>query len=188
MYVISRNWKEKPGQPVTSWAFFMLFLNVERPRAFRAQLTNFTCFRGSKVVLRRLRSNSLVSLSHTDKNQHLQATSEEKKKCSSVFFVCVWAIVWFVSSLGGLVEHSFCWRHKTSGGAHLMGHVVKGDGADTISQSRNAPGSLNLGRFTYSRLPDKTGCWLRNAEILFFIFENFFDTKDMQSVFRYRTR
>lgn len=36
MYVISVKWREKPGQPVTSCAFLikMLFVNVERPRAF----------------------------------------------------------------------------------------------------------------------------------------------------------
>lgn len=39
-----------------------------------------------------------------------------------------------------------------------MGHLVKGDGADTISQSWNVPGSLNLGCSTFSGLPDKTGC------------------------------
>lgn len=48
-----------------------------------------------------------------------------------------------------------------------MGHLVKGDGADTISQSWNVPGSLNLGCFTFSRLPDKTGCLVRDVFCFF---------------------
>lgn len=48
-----------------------------------------------------------------------------------------------------------------------MGHLVKGDGADTISQSWNVPGSLNLGGFTFPGLPDKTGCLVRESFFFF---------------------
>lgn len=50
-----------------------------------------------------------------------------------------------------------------------MGHLVQGDGADTISQSWNVPGSLNLSHLTFSRLPDKVCCNLRGF-LFYFVF------------------
>lgn len=44
-----------------------------------------------------------------------------------------------------------------------MGHLVKGDGADTISQSWNVPGSLNLGCFT-------NGLFSERFRVVFFVF------------------
>lgn len=126
----------------------MLFVNVERPRAFSAQLTSFTCFGGFKGQSQIKQSRLLLVESHTD-------MPERPPLCSLSVFK---PIVWFVSSLGGLVWARICWQHQRSGGTHLAGHLVEGDGADTISQSWNVPGSLNLGCFLFSRLPDKTGC------------------------------
>lgn len=58
------------------------------------------------------------------------------------------------------------WQHQKSAGAHLVRHLVKGDGADNTSQSWNVPGSLNLGCFQFSRLPDKV---VTDSVLLFFV-------------------
>lgn len=114
MYVISLKWREKPGRPVTSCAYFlMLFVNVERPRAFRAQLTNFTCVGGqrsnwgsSDQTVSSPSPRSFHTYNHTQIYWHLQATSGKKSPplCSLSVFK---PILWFVSSFGGLAEHSF---------------------------------------------------------------------------------
>lgn len=48
-----------------------------------------------------------------------------------------------------------------------MGHLVKGHGVDTISQSWNVPGSLNLGCFTFSSLPDENGLFSERLSLFF---------------------
>lgn len=84
--------------------FSMSFVNVERPRAFSAQLASFTC-QGSKVSHRQLTSNSVLRLSpSTGRVPHwdVQSALGRPPLCSLSVFA---STVWFVSGLSGWVEH-----------------------------------------------------------------------------------
>lgn len=140
MYVISFKVEGKARPTCHQLCFFLflyMFVNVERdpgPSANRWRALLVSGFKGQSQD----GWDQTVSAPSTRRITHRYA-SERPPLCSLSVFK---PTVWFVSSLGGLLEP------QKSGGTHLAGPWVKGDGADTSSQSWNVPGSYNLGGFT----------------------------------------
>ena len=97
----------------------------------------------SKAV--KIRQSTLVPFTFTLTHQYTGICGPPwgEKELSLCSLSVLKPAVWFVSSLG-LFEHTFAGSTKGSGGTHLVGHLVKGDGADTTSHTRNVPGSFNL--------------------------------------------
>lgn len=132
-------------------------MNVERPRAFSTQPTSFNCSRVQRSKI----SDSWDQIVPSPLPSPLVLPT--RKNHTHTDTTPLWSLsvlkplVWCVSRVGGVKEQ------QRSGGPHLAGRSVTGDAADAMSQSWNVPGSVSLGCFTFSRLPDKTGRSVRDS-------------------------